>query len=341
MSDGTERSQSLLGQDAPPPVDPVTVAPNAAGQNTEGPAAISAPSPPEEDPFDAFKTGDRKKIAPVLAAMFAAVLAKHLHMRDYCLLAIFDQHTSITNYELDRIYNGLKAHNADRQKDVLLLLMSTGGSIEPAYQISKLCKSFAKTKFIVCVPRYAKSAATLISLGADEVHMGMLGHLGPIDPQIGGLPALAIARALDTLAELVERHPASADMLASYLKEKLPVEQIGYYERAAESAVQYGQRLLETKHLSILADEPAALAHSLVHDYKDHGFVIDFEEATERLGAGWILRGTKEEAFAEAFYEMFDFAEYLARTACKKNLALIGSLDPADMLLTTFLTSKR
>lgn len=49
---------------------------------------------------------------------------------------------------------------------MLLLLMGTGGEIQPAYQISKICKTFAKSHFFVCIPRFAKSAATLISLGA-------------------------------------------------------------------------------------------------------------------------------------------------------------------------------
>lgn len=58
-------------------------------------------------------------------------------------------------------------------------------------------------------------------------------------------------------------------MFAQYLKEKLPVQQIGYYERVAESAVQYGQRLLKTKKPELLAGDASHLAHSLVHDYKD------------------------------------------------------------------------
>jgi len=39
----------------------------------------------------------------------------------------------------------------------------------------------------VVVPRTAKSAATLLAIGADEIHMGPLGQLGAgIDPQMAG-----------------------------------------------------------------------------------------------------------------------------------------------------------
>jgi hypothetical protein len=225
----------------------------------------------------------------------------------YCVLAIFDEQTSIGSYELNRIYRGLSNRNPNRDKDVLLLLLSNGGSIEPAYQISKLCKAFAKEKFVVAVPRFAKSAATLIALGADEIHMGVLGHLGPIDPQVGGLPALAVARA---------------------------VQQIGYYERVADSAVQYGQRLLQRKDAAVLAAEPAAIAHKLVHEYKDHGFVIDSDEAREILGSGWVKQGTPEAEFADNVYTALDFSTLLmsiGRRNRDKKIALIGSLDPQDL----------
>ena len=106
-----------------------------------------------------------------------------------------------------------------------------GGVIEPAYQISKLCKAFAREKFVVVIPRQAKSAATLIAIGADEIHMSILGQLGPIDPQLGGLPALGVAQALERIANLSERFPGSAEMFAKYLQQALTVEQIGYCDR--------------------------------------------------------------------------------------------------------------
>jgi ClpP class serine protease len=157
-----------------------------------------------------------------------------------------------------------------------------GGSIEPAYQISKLCKIFAKSKFVVAVPRQAKSAATLIAIGADEIHMGVLGQLGPIDPQLGGLPALAVTQALQRIAALSEQSPSSADMFAKYLRQALTVEQIGYCERIAESAEQYAERLLANK--SSIKANASKIAKDMVHTYKDHGFVIDIDEAREHLG---------------------------------------------------------
>lgn len=63
--------------------------------------------------------------------------------------------------------------------------MSDGGKIEPAYLISKTCKRLCKNKLVISIPRQAKSAATLISLGADELHMGLLSELDEATALLG------------------------------------------------------------------------------------------------------------------------------------------------------------
>lgn len=68
-------------------------------------------------------------------------------------------------------------------KRLLLLIHSGGGDGFTAQKIVDVCRSHCK-EFVVCVPNWAKSAATLISLGADQIAMGYLSELGPIDPQI-------------------------------------------------------------------------------------------------------------------------------------------------------------
>src|SRR5215831_5343031 len=52
-----------------------------------------------------------------------------------------------------------------------------------------------KAKVTVYVPVYAMSGGTLIALAADEIVLGEFSVLGPIDPQIAGLPAASIVKA--------------------------------------------------------------------------------------------------------------------------------------------------
>lgn len=69
-------------------------------------------------------------------------------------------------------------------KQIDLFLYSRGGDTITPWRIVSLFREFCD-KFIVMVPFRAHSAATLIALGADEIVMGPLGELSPIDPSIG------------------------------------------------------------------------------------------------------------------------------------------------------------
>ncbi|GAA4340884.1 SDH family Clp fold serine proteinase [Flaviaesturariibacter amylovorans] len=228
---------------------------------------------------------------------------------NYNVLFLFDEFTLISSWEANTIYQALNQFS--EEKDLLLVLHSIGGSIEPAYLISQTCKKKTKQKFCVTVPRKAKSAATLLSLGADEIHMGMLSELGPIDPQIKLLgeteswPALGVGHSLEYIAKLVCQHPGSASMFAQYLTNKLEPNQLGYFERVSESAVQYAERLLGTKEVA--AEETVqSVAGKLVYHYKDHDFVIDIDEATKLLGSTIVRKHTSEYQFGSEVYDLFD-----------------------------------
>lgn len=251
--------------------------------------------------------------------------------QDYCLLFLFNSYGSIGAFDLDQIFAALPLLNPQRDKSIVLTLLSTGGSIESAYQIAKLCKSFTEKKFIVTIPRQAKSAATLLALGADEIHMGSLSQLGPIDPQLGGLPALGVSQALKTMAELSEQYPGSSEMFAKYLRMAVTVEQIGYCERISESAVQYATRLLETKPK--IAKKAETIARELVYEYKHHGFVIDSDEAKKHLGSDWIVSDSKEIEFAEKVYKLYDLVALFLSIFSSKYMWWVGPSKDGNVFL--------
>jgi hypothetical protein len=249
----------------------------------------------------------------------------------YCLLGLIDTRDQISSWHSDKIYEALKAHNSKRERDVLLVLVSYGGRVEPAYQISKLCKSFAKDRFVVAVPRVAKSAATLISLGADEIHMGPLGELGPIDTQVGDLPALGVRDALKTIASLVKDVPESSSMWAQYLERSVSVQQIGFYDRVAASMEQYAARLLASKRAK-LPTSVEDVAHTLVHEYKDHGFVIDIDEARRVLGPTWIRDNSLELAVADLLYQRLSVAGLWLGFERSEETYVVGALAEPDAI---------
>lgn len=74
-----------------------------------------------------------------------------------------------------------------------LVLHTPGGLVLPALQIARALKAHP-AKTTVFVPHYAMSGGTLIALAADEIVLNKHAVLGPIDPQIGGVPAASLLR---------------------------------------------------------------------------------------------------------------------------------------------------
>ena len=73
----------------------------------------------------------------------------------------------------------------DLSNGFYLLLSSPGGDGLAAERIINICRSYSGTgEFGVIVPGKAKSAATMICLGASEIMMSKTSELGPVDPQI-------------------------------------------------------------------------------------------------------------------------------------------------------------
>ena len=74
-----------------------------------------------------------------------------------------------------------------------IVLHTPGGLVLPALQIARAIKAHP-ARTTVFVPHYAMSGGTLIALAADEIVMSQHAVLGPVDPQIGGLPAASLLR---------------------------------------------------------------------------------------------------------------------------------------------------
>ncbi|RJT30911.1 hypothetical protein D3227_29075 [Mesorhizobium waimense] len=77
-------------------------------------------------------------------------------------------------------------HNINPGDPIDLLLHTPGGDIDAAEKLITLVRSAAGEdgQLRVIVPDYAKSAGTLMALGANTIVMSDSSELGPIDPQV-------------------------------------------------------------------------------------------------------------------------------------------------------------
>lgn len=85
--------------------------------------------------------------------------------------------------EADDVHALMECCHGVHEDELDLVLHSPGGSPEAAEQMV----NYLRTQFRYIrafVPLQAKSAATMIALGCDEIVLGLHSELGPIDPQI-------------------------------------------------------------------------------------------------------------------------------------------------------------
>lgn len=202
---------------------------------------------------------------------------------------------------------------------IALVIHSPGGLAKEAFQLAKLLRRRCKA-FIAVVPRYAKSAATLLSLGANCIMLGEEAELGPLDAQILDMDRERRASALEEVQAL-ERINAAAlvaidqtmfflagrtgkktevilpntlkfvsDMMRPLL-EKIDTVQYSQKSRVLKEAEEYATRLLQQVHSD---EEAAKIAGELVEKYPNHGFAIDIDEA-KKLGLNLVPKKPEHE----------------------------------------------
>jgi ClpP class serine protease len=134
------------------------------------------------------------------------------------------------------------------------VIHTPGGLVLAAMQIARALQAH-KAKVTVYVPVFAMSGGTLIALAADEIVLGEFSVLGPIDPQIGALPAASIVKARN--AKPIE-HVSDLTLVLADVGEKA-VEQV------KRGAAELMEPRMDTKAAEALADQLAG--GRWTHDY--------------------------------------------------------------------------
>lgn len=115
-------------------------------------------------------------------------------------------------------------HDADHRQDLHLMLNSPGGDGETAVRLVRSAQSRCR-ELTVIVPDQAKSAGTLLAMGAHHILMGPVSDLGPVDPQlrIAGergarlVAAKDLLNAFENAQRAVEERPETYPLHASLL----------------------------------------------------------------------------------------------------------------------------
>jgi len=177
-----------------------------------------------------------------------------------------------------------------------LFLHSSGGQTEIPWRLITLIRDFCE-HFAVLIPGIAYSAATHLAMGADEIVMGPLSELSPVDPARShpllpsrkeDEPPLTVSvQDLRHCVEFVKREmgdasPESLATIMAALFDKIHPLAIGAIQQSYELA-----RLISTKALSTHMDpntekeQIERIVNAFSDEFFSHHYRIGWQEAQE------------------------------------------------------------
>ncbi len=110
----------------------------------------------------------------------------------------------------------------DFSKGLDLVLHSPGGEVAATESIIDYLRSKFGDNIRTIVPQISMSGGTMIALAGREILMGRHSNLGPIDPQLGGRPAIAILKEFERAATEIAADPTKALLWQPILQQYAP-----------------------------------------------------------------------------------------------------------------------
>ena len=150
--------------------------------------------PGDEDAPDSQDAPDEANGSPTKTPMYKAIHAPRYHRQalmksiedEWCCRLICYVSGKAATIDRDDIVGFVEMlHNIEPETNIDLLLHTRGGDVDAAEKMLTLVQATVGAgKFRVIIPDFAKSAGTLMLLGADTLIMSDSSELGTIDPQI-------------------------------------------------------------------------------------------------------------------------------------------------------------
>ena len=188
-----------------------------------------------------------------------------------------------------------------------LVLSTIGGSVTTARQIALLLRDYAE-HLTILVPYQARSTGTLLCLSANDLVLGPMAELGPIDSQVGaaagslpsdapGIISAEDVRAFRHMAEDwfgVDRDEDRLQVLALMAQRIFPTSLSSFY-RFDKLVRQVADELLEYQLPGSEASVRRRIVDKLTEGYFAHDYVISRDDARE-LGLRARHASAQEEA---------------------------------------------
>ncbi len=101
-----------------------------------------------------------------------------------------------------------------------LILHTPGGLVLATEQIARALVRH-RAKVTVFIPHYAMSGGTMLAMAADEIVMDENAVLGPVDPQLGNMPAASLLKVLEEkpISEIDDQTLVTADIARKAIRQ--------------------------------------------------------------------------------------------------------------------------
>lgn len=188
--------------------------------------------------------------------------------------------------------NGFMAtiHELDRSKGLDLLLHTPGGGIAATESLVHYLRSMFGDDVRVIVPQLAMSAGTMIALSAKSIVMGKHSSLGPIDPQIMGMPAHGVVEEFNTAVTQIKADQANIAVWQPILA-KYPPAFIGECQKAIVWAERMVKEWLVSGMFRGHAD-PDGAASAVIAELGSHALTLSHDRhipADKAVGLGLTI----------------------------------------------------
>ena len=141
-------------------------------------------------------------------------------------------------------------HGLDKTKGLDLIIHSPGGEVCATEAIGNYLRKVFGNDIRVFVPQIAMSGGTMLSCIGKEIFLGKHSSIGPIDPQIGGIPAYGVRQEFEQAKQEILQNPNSIPFWQPIIG-KYPPTFIGQCYKAIELSNDVVRKWLETGDMFI------------------------------------------------------------------------------------------
>lgn len=160
-------------------------------------------------------------------------------------------------------------HKLDRSKGLDLLLHTPGGDLTATESIvDYLHRMFDRKNIRAIVPQLAMSAGTMIACASNEIVLGKQSSLGPIDPQLRGVPAHGVVAEIKRAFRETKKDKSKAPIWGIIIDKYHPTF-VGECEHAIQLSSEMVSDWLE-KGMFSGDPSPATLAKKTVGHLNNH-----------------------------------------------------------------------